>query len=172
MEPSVAEPDDVQPRQPEEGRSVEQLAVLADTQDLAKIRRLAEGEGVLIEIIGERDLIDPVSVTLLLVGTSLGVSMVAYLIEQQKGGQVFDLREGATRRAYRSRDVEYGLVQIIAQDGTVKVEVKEPRGMFGQVLDTLRLIIKDMVSPMAGSVESAAKDAVGDLAVVQTIRGS
>jgi hypothetical protein len=147
---------------------MEQLVVVADAEDLAEIQRLAEAETVTIETIGERNLVDPASITLVLIGTSLAISTVAYLIEQRKGGQVFDLRTGAARRAYRSRGVAYGLVQIIAPDGTVQVEVKEPRGMFGQVLDTIRLIIKDLSAPVAESIGAAAKEAVGDLAVVHT----
>jgi hypothetical protein len=76
-------------------------------------------------------------VTLVLVGTAAAVGAVLHVLEQRKGGQVIDLRPGAPKAFYRTADVVYGLVVIVAVDGKVTVEIKEPDGMFGKVISTL-----------------------------------
>ena len=142
------------------------VAVVADPMDLRQIQDVAQEEGVEVRELDQQGFLDPASVTLLLLGSSLAVSTVAYFVEQRRGGQVFDLRDDAPRPAYRSRDIVYGLVEIIAQDGTVRVEIKEPKGMLGQVLDTLRAVLQDVGSNAAEPVAEAVRAGVGELATV------
>jgi hypothetical protein len=109
--------------------ATESSAILVvDPEDLDYVREVAAEHGVEIEQMPVRG-IEPVStITLILLGGSLAVGTVVYLLDKAKGGQVIDLREGVQRKFYRTDDVAYGLVVIIASDGKVTVEVKEPRG--------------------------------------------
>jgi hypothetical protein len=147
--------------------TVEQVVTIT-FEDYGEVVREASAHGVQLEKLEERNLVDPASASVILIGTSLAVSTVLYLIEQRKGGQVFDLRPGAQRPAYRSPDITYGYVQIIATDGSVSVEVKEPKGMFGQVLDTLSLIVRESIGSARMPVKSRVEDALGDAVSVTT----
>jgi hypothetical protein len=144
---------------------VEQV-ITVSIEEYSAAAEIARAEGVRVEKLEDRNLVDPVSISLILIGGSAAVSMVIYLIEQQKGGQVFDLRPGAMRTAYRSREIAYGYVLLILADGSVSVEVKEPRGMFGQVLDTLRLLVKESTGVGAGHLANEAKTALGGAALI------
>ncbi|RBY77390.1 hypothetical protein DQ239_10910 [Blastococcus sp. TF02-09] len=144
---------------------VEDYAIVG-VEDEDRVRRFAAAEGVRVETDDSRRLVDPATITLVMFGSSLAVATVAHFIEESKGGQVFDMRPDAPRPAYRSKQIAYGYVQMIAADGTVSVEVKEPRGMFGQVLDTLRLLVKDATGMQADAVSALVQDSVGDAARV------
>lgn len=121
-----------------------------------------------MERLDDRSLVDSVSLSIMLIGGSLAVSTVAYFIEQRKGGQVFDMRPDAGRRAYRSPDIAFGYVQVILADGTVRVEVKEPKGMFGQVLDSLALIVRESAGVGAKDLANRAALELGDIVTVHT----
>jgi hypothetical protein len=53
--------------------------------------------------------------------------------------------------------VVYGLVVIIATDGKVTVEVKEPKGMFGQVIDAIRGILSDAAKTRVEQIAKAVE---------------
>jgi len=135
--------------------------------DYADLVNVASAEDVQVEKLEDRNFVDPASVSVILIGTSLAISTVVYMIELRKGGQVFDLRPQADRPAFRSKDIAYGYVQIIALDGSVSVEVKEPRGMFGQVLDTLALLVKESVGSSAAPMQKRVEQALGDAVRVE-----
>ena len=146
--------------------ATEPAIVVVDLEDLEYAREVAAEQGVQIEQMPTRG-IEPVStVTLVLLGGSLAVGTVIYLLDRAKGGQVIDLREGVQRKFYRTDNVAYGLVVIIASDGTVTVEVKEPRGLFGQVIDALTKATVDLGKARIDAVAAAANTAVGDSAIV------
>ncbi len=143
-----------------------QEILIIDREDLTQARRVAAANGVDVEEIDVRG-IEPVStVTLLLFGATAAVATVVYLLENAKGGQVIDLRPGASATFYRSKDLVYGLVVVLATDGKVTVEVKEPRGMFGPVVDTLKDIVADHGKAGIEQVGREAKRAVGGAADV------
>jgi hypothetical protein len=141
--------------------------VIVDAEDKDEVLRIAQENGVEVQVFEERGFEPVTTVTLALLGGAAAVSAVAYLIDQRKGGQIIDLRPTAPKTAYRSRNVTYGLVIIIASDGQVTVEVKEPKGMFGQVVEALRGITVDVGKAGVGAVAEAAKAAVGDKATIQ-----
>ena len=154
--------------EPDRGPEPEaEASVIVDRPDEERVRALAAEHGVEVERVQDEAFIEPVTATLVLFGASAAVATVSALVEQFKGGQVFDLRENAPRQAYRSKDVVYGLVEIIAADGTVTVEVREPRGMFGEVLDALRQTLLGLVNPSSASVKEKAAEAVGGAASVR-----
>jgi hypothetical protein len=112
--------------------------------------------------------IEPVAtVTLVLMGTAAAVGAVLHVLEQRRGGQVIDLRP-QREAIYRTPDVVYGTVIIIAEDGQVTVEVKEPDGMFGKVISTL----PELLSGGTGSAEQVAQavtETLGSAVEVETV---
>ena len=142
--------------------------VIVDPGNVAEVLSLASQNGVEVEEVPSRGIEPVTTVTLLLFGGAAAVATVAYLVDQTKGGQVIDLRDKAPKIAYRSREVTYGLVLIVAKDGTVTVDVKEPRGMFGQVTDALKGLSVELGKTGIAAVAEAAKKAVGDAGNVST----
>jgi hypothetical protein len=136
--------------------------VIANSDEVGYIRRLAGDHGVTLEEIPARGLEPVLTVTLLLMGTGAAVGMVMALIDEHRGGQIIDLRPGSPRVIYRSNDVKYGLIVILCADGQVKIEVKEPRGMFGQTLDTIQSIIGDLAGKNAPEVSVLVGSKLGD----------
>ncbi|HEX3784179.1 MAG TPA: hypothetical protein VHX38_31360 [Pseudonocardiaceae bacterium] len=112
--------------------------------------------------------IEPVSTVILtLFGVVTAVSTVQHLLEQRRGGQLIDLRPGAEVLFRRTRDLMYGIVVVIAVDGKVTVEVKEPEGMFGKVIATLPRLL-----PTGGSAQQVVRTVSGtfgsDVSVAET----
>jgi len=132
-----------------------------DVGDLDWAISVAAENGVLIEADIEDGLLDPGTLTVLLIGGSLAVSTVVYLLDKRRGGQVIDLRPHADPIMRRDRGLQFGLVSMITTDGQVIVTVREPRGMFGLVLDTIRAIIVDLSGLPAPAVSDRVTEAVG-----------
>jgi hypothetical protein len=136
--------------------------VVIEPEDLDYARELAEAHGVRMEEMSVRGIEPVLTVTLVLFGAALAVGTVVYLLDKAKGGQVIDLRESMQKKFYRTDDVAYGLVVIITADGKVTVEVKEPRGLFGEVIDALTKVTVDLGKAGLDVVAHTAKGAVGD----------
>lgn len=140
--------------------------VVVELDDLEYVRQAAGDHGVALEEVPSEGFEPVTTVTLMLFGAATAVATVMYLVERRKGGQVIDLRPGAPKPVYRTPDLQFGLVLIHRVDGTISVEVKEPRGLFGPVLDALR----DLLGTIAGQGLQAAQEnitaAVGDAAEV------
>jgi hypothetical protein len=143
------------------GEDAAQEIVVIDTQDREYFEQIAAENGVSLEEIDESGFIDPITVSFIIIGAAAAISLVQFLIDKHKGGMVLDSRPGAPRPMYRSKDVDYGLVVIYAVDGKVEVQVKEPRGLFGQVIDALTSIIGKQMGSSAGDLAKAAGKAVG-----------
>jgi hypothetical protein len=124
--------------------------------------------GTEIEVVDEPEGIAPLLIVAVIGGAAFVGGTIDYIIDRRRGGMVIDLREGAPRREYRSKEVRYGLVVIYAADGTVKVEVHEPKGFFGQVVDSVLDALKGIVTDSANAIADAAQRAVGDKADVHT----
>lgn len=136
--------------------------VVIEADELPNVRQIALEHGVSVEEFRLRAIEPVTTVTLVLFGTSLAVSTVLFLVDKIKGGQVIDLRPSAPKMIYRSKDLVYGLVLIIALDGSITVEVKEPRGMFGDVVDALKEILTDAAQSGIDEIAGAVRSAVGD----------
>lgn len=143
-----------------------QEIVVIDSEDREYFEQIAAENGVSLEEIDQSGFIDPITVSFIIIGAAAAISLVQYLIDKRKGGMVLDSRPGAPRPMYRSKDVDYGLVVIYAVDGKVDVQVKEPRGLFGQVIDALTSIISKKIGASAGDLAKAADKAVGSNADV------
>ncbi len=145
--------------------SAEQVVVL-DRSDLTWAREIAAANGVeLVDL--PSSAFEPVTtVAVILLGGALAVGAMAYQLDKRKGGQVIDLRPGAPKPFYRTTDVAYGLIVIVGLDGAVTVEVKEPKGMFGIVVDALRQAATDLAEVSIEAIAAIAKARFGDQIVV------
>jgi hypothetical protein len=124
--------------------------------------------GAEIEVLEEPESIAPLVIIAVIGGAAFVAGAIDYILDRRHGGMVIDLQKGATKREYRSTAVRYGLVVIYAADGTVKVEVHEPKGFFGQVVDSVLEALKGIVTDSAKAIADAAKEAAGDKADVHT----
>ncbi|MEJ2852589.1 MULTISPECIES: hypothetical protein [unclassified Saccharothrix] len=146
--------------------------VIVDRDDLDAVTGIAAEHGVLVQPVDTRDLEPVLTVTLVLLGSALAVGTVTHLVDRVKGGQVVDLRPGAPRPLYRSKDVVYGLIVIHTVDGKVSVEVKEPRGLFGQAIDAVVQVLTGMPEAGAAEVAGVVESAVGEIGSVAVERAS
>jgi hypothetical protein len=71
--------------------------VIIDPEELDHARRIASDNGVELEQLEVRALEPVTTVTLIVMGSSLAVATVVYLLDKHKGGQVIDLRPGAPK---------------------------------------------------------------------------
>ncbi len=142
--------------------------VVVDQAEVNYLECVAAEQGVEIERLPIRGFEPITIVTLSLTGTPLAVSTVVYLLDRRKGGQVVDLRPGAPKTVYRSTDVTYGLVVIIAADGATKVDVREPKGMFGHVSELIVSLVGELVGKGTEEVADVVGSHARDIATVTT----
>jgi hypothetical protein len=145
----------------------QQLEVSPEELEILKAEVEADPNAEL-EIVEEGEGIAPLIIVAIIGGASFVGGTVTYILDRRKGGQVIDLREGAEKREYRSKDVDYGLVLIYAADGKVTVEVHEPKGFFGQVIKDVLDAVTTIATKSLEAVAEAAKKATGDKGTVKT----
>lgn len=143
--------------------------VVVGPDDLDYVRALAGEQGLDVEVVEQEGFLPGVELLVVLAGAAGAVAFVLSALDRRKGGQVFDLRPGATRLAYRTPDVVYGLVVVIGVDGTVKVEVHQPKDMFASVIEAVQKVIADIASPVAEALAEAVRNVVGDAAEVEVV---
>lgn len=118
--------------------------IVIERGDLDAVREHSAALNVEVQELAYNGFEPVTTIALILIGTALAVSAAEHFIDSRKGGQVIDLRPGAPKSFYRSPDIVYGLVIILAVDGTVTVEVREPKGSFGMIIEALRQITADL----------------------------
>ncbi|MEV6632071.1 hypothetical protein AB0M54_15105 [Actinoplanes sp. NPDC051470] len=142
--------------------------LIVDNDDVDFARRTAAEHDVALQRVEMRGLEPVLTTTLLLFGAAAAVGLVTSLVDRHRGGQIIDLRPGTPRPVYRSKDVIFGLVVIFARDGRVTVEVKEPAGMFGQVLEALTALLGELAGAGVADIAPAVTEKVGDAARIST----
>ena len=140
-----------------------EVVLVVDRGDLAAAQQAATELNIQLKILPVRGLEPLTTVTIILIGAAAAVGVVVDVIDKNKGGQVIDLRPGAPKSIYRSKDVVYGLVLVIAQDGVAKVQVLEPRGMFGTAIEALKNLAVEMSGASAQQIAESAKGALGEV---------
>ncbi|WP_153040144.1 hypothetical protein [Actinoplanes sp. TFC3] len=140
--------------------------MIIDTDDVEFVQQLAVQYGVTVQKVDLHGLEPVLTTTLIIFGAVAAVSLFVALVDRHRGGQVIDLRPGTPKTMYRSRDVVYGLVVIYAMDGKVTVQVREPEGMFGQVLESLTTLLGELAGANVSDVAAAVTDKLGDTAAV------
>jgi hypothetical protein len=142
------------------------------SEDLELLRKIVEEDpDVEIEVVREVPGIAPLVIIAVIGGAAAVAGAVAYFSEVKKGGQIIDLREGQ-QLTRRDKSVVYGLIVIITADGKVKVQVKEPKGYFVQVLDLVLDAVQGIATKTIEAAAAAAKKVVGDKADVTTEAGA
>jgi hypothetical protein len=137
--------------------------VMVDWADVELVRTTAAGHGVEVQVVETKGM-DPLSTTtLVLVGVPLAVGTVTQLLDRLRGGQVIDLRPGAGKALYRTKDVVYGLIVIYAVDGQVSVEVKEPRGTFGEAVDVITKVLTGRGGAGAKDIAELVESTLGEI---------
>ncbi len=144
-------------------------AVVIEQDELEQLRAEAAEHGVVLEELEPADgfVVEAAAVTVLLLGAATAVATVVHLLDRRRGGQVLDLRPGAPTPIYRSRDLLFGLVVMLKADGTVQVEVHEPKGMFGTVVEALA---GQLGALAAQDVRTAAATAAGLVGAAGTVQ--
>lgn len=141
-----------------------EAAVVVPPEDVDRIRAIAEDHGVSVEVQANHGF-EPIStITIILFGSVAALGAVQQIIDERKGGLVIDLRPGAPRREHRDRDVKYGLVLVYTADGYVRIEVHEPKGMFGAVVEAVRDVTIEVGKATVQAVNAGVRAAVGDRA--------
>jgi hypothetical protein len=143
-----------------------QAVVAIDPADVEHARKAAAEHGVELYEITTTGFEPVTTVTLALLGAAAAVGTVLYLIERHKGGQVFDLRPDAKTPIYRDKNLAYGYVAIYRADGTITVEVKEPKGAFGIVVEAITGMLGNVAKAGIEEAGAAVGAAVGDNAKV------
>lgn len=138
-----------------------------DQDELELLKQYVAGEpGLELEVAEEPE---PGFAPLLIIGLvgagTVVAGAVSYLAEVRRGGQVIDLREGH-ELARRDKGVVYGLVIIVATDGTVKVDVKEPKGYFATVFKDVLEALQGTAAKTVEAALRAATAAAGNRATV------
>ena len=127
------------------------------------LRQICEDVGVRVEPVSVRTP-DP-ALLFAVVGTLATVPVVLERWHDRlRGGQVIDLRPGARRVAYRTRDLTYGLVILHAVDGSATVTVHDPPNQTLEVVKAVLEAVGDMVGRPVAEVARAADAATGDRA--------
>lgn len=129
-----------------------QTIVILEPTQAQEAQTIAADYGVTVEQVPQRGIEPLTTVTLLLVGTAAAVRALMRELERRKGGQVIDLRPGVPKTFYRTSDVAYGTVIIIATDGEITVRVKDPDILFGKATATIPELLSSN-----GNVKQAAK---------------
>lgn len=135
--------------------------IVIDESELAEAEELAQTNDVTLQVSRLKS-VEPISagITLVLIGSALAVATIVRVLEQRKGGQVVDLRPGATKQLYRSSELLYGLIAIFTPDGQVTVEVKEPTTMFSEVVALITKVAVEKTLSNVGEVRDAVTDAL------------
>jgi hypothetical protein len=141
--------------------------VIVEPAQVPAARAVASAHGVDVQEVPRRGIEPVTTVTLLLVGTAAAVGTVLHTLEQRKGGQVIDLRPGAPKAFYRTPDLLYGMVVVIAVDGKVTIKVEEPDGRFGKVIAALPRLLPG--SGDAAQVARAVSGEFGPDVAVETV---
>ncbi|WP_327096078.1 hypothetical protein OIE68_40065 [Nocardia vinacea] len=138
-----------------------EVTVVAAPVELAGIRDFAANNGIVIEEMDHEGFADPISVMLILSGSAFALASFADYRERQRGGQVFDLREGS-RFAYRTPDIAYGLIAVRGYDGSVTIEVKQPKSMLAEVTSAVMNTISELGDKTVEHIAKALEVVVGD----------
>jgi hypothetical protein len=110
--------------------------------------------------------LEPVTIALVLLGSARAVAAIVEMVERRRGGQVIDLRGRDAPKITRSRDLQYGLVLLLTDDGQVSVEVHDRGETVGQVIDAIRRLAGELMGKAGDLVLAIIDRSVGDRATV------
>jgi hypothetical protein len=109
--------------------------LLVSDAELAIVHEFAAKHGVAVEEVPQRG-VSPIDlIPVAIIGLPVTVSTVVHLVDQLRGGQVIDLRPHGRQTFYRTTDLMYGHVVVLALDGKVNIEVRPTK--FSQSINAL-----------------------------------
>jgi hypothetical protein len=144
--------------------------VVVDAAELESVQEIAAAHGVEVQEVPRRGFEPITTVTVIVIGTAFAIGAVTAELERQKGGQVIDLRRGAPRQFYRDKGVVFGYVILLREDGTVTVDVKEPKQFFGTVVEAVTKLAAELVKAPLDVLADAVAQVVGDHGTVSAER--
>lgn len=156
------EDTDARPAEPHE-----RLILDVDAADLAEVSATARSLGCdVTEVVP--DGFEPVTIiTLIIFGSLAALGSVETLMERRRGGQVIDTRSQPAR-LYRDRSLQYGLILILAEDGTVELQTFEPSSMFPTLVDATTKAVGEMASSTTDAVANAVASVAEAVAAITT----
>jgi hypothetical protein len=132
---------------------------LNGSDDLAVLREVADEYGLTLELVRPRDM--GVVTAVFLVGVAAVVAQaVQTFTDRRQGGQVIDLRSGATP-VRRDKGLLYGLIVVIAPDGQFEIRVWEPKNHLAEVVKDVLEAVTSVGTAGVGEALRAASGAVG-----------
>lgn len=96
------------------------------------------------------------------------VRIIGDQIERGRGGQIIDLTGDKVAFRRGGDELQFGLVAILAKDGTVKIEVHEPTSALKEVFGQLAEIAISLGKASIDAIAAAAKEKVAGKATVTT----
>lgn len=145
---------------------VEERLYFDDPRDAEAFRKAAAEFGLTVtEEPSDAEHIAPLIILAIGGGAAAVAGALTYWSQLRKGGQMIDLRESPPK-VWRDKGLVYGLVVVVLQDGSVKIEVHEPKGFFLEVVNSVIGAVKDIAEKGIETVTKAAEAAVGDKASV------
>jgi hypothetical protein len=131
---------------------------LNNSDELAVLRDVADDYGLTLEPVRPRDM--GVITAVFLVGAAAVVAQaVQTFADRKKGGQVIDMRPGATP-VRRDKGLLYGLILVITPDGQFEIKVWEPKNHLAEVVKDVLEAIRSVAG--VGDAVRAASGAVGE----------
>lgn len=138
-----------------------QELVTVPSDDLTYLKSVAPQYAVRVQEVPSRQILEYASmVSCLLAGSSIAVTRVMHLLDERNGGQVIDLRPEAHKPVYRSRDVQYGLIVILGDDGSVLVRHNNLRRDLESLLSALPNSAKKSASIHASDILKAIRQEI------------
>ncbi len=138
-------------------------------EDLPTLRQVASSNGVEVHEVQQREFEPATMIMLVLVGGALAIASVTHALEVRKGGQIIDLRPGASMPIYRSKDLLYGLILVFAVDGKVSVQAHEAKGTFDLISEKLIAALPGLAGAKSADVQHTLSDEIASGAVVVNV---
>jgi hypothetical protein len=139
--------------------------------DVDEAKKIAQQHDVQAEEATASGLGPLLLVPLVITGAIAAVALAEHEIEVYRGGQVIDLT-GAAPKFFRSKGVQYGLVVVLKRDGSITVDVKQPKELIGAVLAAIQGILTDIGKEALDQAAKAIKAVVGDKGTVTARPGT
>jgi hypothetical protein len=137
------------------------LQIIVSDSELAYVNQVAADQDVKVEQLPVQGILPVLGIVLIISGGVAAVAATEHLIQVHRGGQIIDLRKGSEHPFYRSHDLQYGLVLIYKDDGTIEVQVKDVPDAFSKVINALQSIITDLGKATIDVAKAAVATAVG-----------
>lgn len=126
------------------------------------LRETASAKGVVLHEPSSRSIEPLVTIAVVLVGSSAMIASVIKILDEYRGGQVIDMRRGARRRIYRTRDVKFGLVVVLRDNEDVTLYKNDLDGKLDALKESLSTIGLNKLNDVVESAKNAVPPTQGE----------